>query len=55
MCDFGLKMDRIETSDLEIIRIFSFSLAKDWIQDLQVNVKICSCREKLDIVSAFLP
>ena len=29
MCDFGLKMNWSETSDLEIIRIFSFSLAKN--------------------------
>ena len=39
-CDFGLKMNWSETSDLEIIRIFSFSLATKWSQGLRVNVKL---------------
>jgi len=43
----------MKKNDLEIIFIFSFSLATKWIQDLRINVKICRSREKLDIV--FMP
>ena len=34
---------------------FFFLLSKKWSQGLRGNVKICSSREKLDIVSEFLP